>query len=60
MNECLYRYVVVFVDGSHTRECSFYASDFFAASVLAREMVGFLVDHLNVVYRVASITEMSK
>lgn len=60
MNECLYRYVVFFESGSKTRECNFYASDFFAASVLAREMVGFLVDHLNVVYRVVSITEMSK
>lgn len=60
MNECLYRFVVVFVSGSQTRECNFYASDFFAASVLAREMVGFLFDHLNVVYRVVSITEMSK
>lgn len=60
MNECLYRYVAVFEAGIKTRECNFYASDFFAASVLAREMVGFLVDHLNVVYRVVSITEMSK
>lgn len=60
MDECLYCYLVVFVAGSQTRECNFYASDFFAASVLAREMVGFLIDHLNVVYRVVSITEMSK
>lgn len=60
MNECLYRYVVVFVAGSHTLKCSFYASDFFSASVLVCEMVGFLVDHLNLVYRVVSITEMSE
>lgn len=60
MNECLHRYVVVFVASSHTLECSFYASDLFSASVLACEMVDFLVDHLNVVYREVFITEMSK
>lgn len=60
MNECLYRFVVVFVAASNKRECNLYAPDLFAASVLAGEMVRFLADHLNEVYRVVSITEMSK
>ena len=52
------RYWVIFCAGAkEERKCCFYAPNFFAASMLADQMLIFLQNELKLFYRVVSISE---
>lgn len=52
------RYWVIFgAETKEERKCCFYAPSFFAASMLADQMLIFLHNELKLVYRVVSISE---